>query len=134
MQLPKDSTVAVADGEKLVMLRNAGDELNPELTLLPDAAVDDENKRASGGHQSSSGNPDESQVSEDGFAVGVADMLNKQALNGSIAKLVIIAAPRTLGEMRKHYHSKLTTMLIGEIAKDLTGHSVSDIQKAIANA
>jgi protein required for attachment to host cells len=134
MQLPKGSTVAVADGEKLVLFRNAGDEANPELTLLPAPDVDENAKGTSGGHQSSSANPDASQVQEDGFAAGVVELLNKQALTGKMADLVIIAAPRTLGEMRKHYHSKLSAMLIGEISKDLTGHSVADIQKAIANA
>jgi len=47
---------------------------------------------------------------------------------------VIIAAPRTLGEMRKGYHKSLSDVLIGELDKDLTGHSVQDIEKALAVA
>ncbi|WP_082093973.1 host attachment protein [Devosia limi] len=36
--------------------------------------------------------------------------------------------------MRKHYHKALTAKLLGEIAKDLTGHPISDIETAIRAA
>jgi len=39
-----------------------------------------------------------------------------------------------LGELRKHYHKSLTAALVGEIAKDLTGHSIADIEKTVAAA
>ena len=55
-------------------------------------------------------------------------------LDGKITDLVIVAAPRALGELRKHYHQKLSAVLVGEIAKDLTGHAVHDIEKTIAAA
>ena len=51
-----------------------------------------------------------------------------------LSDLVIIAAPRTLGELRKSYHKKLSEVLRGEISKDLTGHALHDIEKAIAAA
>ena len=55
-------------------------------------------------------------------------------LSGQIAALAVIAAPKTLGELRKHYHKQLSAVLVGEVAKDLTGHSQSDIEKSIASA
>ena len=134
MDLPKGTTVAVADGEKLNLFRNAGDEANPKLTALQDEDVANDNKGSGARHQSSSANPDDSQVAEDGFAAGIADLLSRQVLEGHIANLVVIAAPRTLGELRKHYHQKLSAVLVGEIAKDLTGHSMQDVEKAIAAA
>ena len=134
MDLPKGTTVAVADGEKLNLFRNAGDEANPKLTALQDEDVANDNKGSGARHQSSSANPDDSQIAEDGFAAGIADLLNRQVLEGQIANLVVIAAPRTLGELRKHYHQKLSAVLVGEIAKDLTGHSMQDVEKAIAAA
>jgi len=36
--------------------------------------------------------------------------------------------------MRKHYHKALSAKVVGEIAKDLTGHGLHDIEKAVANA
>ena len=134
MLLPHGATVAVADGEKLNLFRNTGDEGHPKLTALPAPDVGSDNKGSGGRHHSSSANPDDSQVEEDSFSVGIADLLNRQVLDGKIGHLVVIAAPRTLGELRKHYHKQLSAVLVGEIHKDLTGHPVHDIEKAIAGA
>ena len=131
MMLPKGTTVAVADGEKLNLFRNAGDEAALQLTPTQHEAVTDAH---AGSRQTSSGNPDPSQASEDGFSAGIVGLLNKDVLEGRIHGLVIIAAPRALGEMRKHYHKALSAKLLGEIAKDLTGHGVGDIEAAIRGA
>lgn len=133
MKLPKNAVVAVADGENLNLFRNTGDEGSPSLTALPDADVSTTNKGSGGRHHNSSANPSDSQQDEDGFAAGIAALLNKQVLDGKIEDLVVIAAPRTLGELRKHYHKALEVKLVGEISKDLTSHSVADIEKAIAS-
>ncbi|MDP3315622.1 MAG: host attachment protein [Devosia sp.] len=133
MMLPKGTTVAVADGEKLNLFHNTGDEAGLKLSPAPHAQVDAD-AHGSGSRTNSSGNPDQSQSSEDDFSTGIVDMLNKGVLDGSIDGLVIIAAPRALGEMRKHYHKVLTAKLLGEIAKDLTGHPVADVETAITAA
>ncbi|MGO4318409.1 host attachment family protein [Agrobacterium tumefaciens] len=134
MNPPQNTVVAVADGEKLSLFRNDGDAATVNLTALPDPAIDSSKISSGARHSSSSANPDDSQQDEDGFGAGVTDMLNKQVLEGKIKSLVIIAAPRTLGEMRKGYHKSLSDVLIGELDKDLTGHSVRDIEKALASA
>jgi len=134
MQLPHGATVAVTDGAKLVMFRNSGNEANPELTALPHGPVDVENMDSGKRHQSSAANPDDSTQDEDAFAAGTAELLNKQVMAGKIDALVIIAAPKTLGELRRGYHKTLEAKLIGEIAKDLTGHPAPDVLKAIAAA
>jgi len=132
MIIPTGALVAVVDGEKLAMFHNTGRE-TIALSALPAPAVDHA-IGGSGGHQSSSANPDNSGQAEDGFAAGVAAMLNKQALAGAFEALVVIAAPRTLGELRKHWHKALQAKLVGEIAKDLTGQSPAHIATAIAHA
>jgi protein required for attachment to host cells len=132
MQLPTGATVAVADGERLLLFRNTGHDNQMKLTVFTGDVVDGNHPGADAGHHSSAANPDQSQVDEDGFAVGVANLLNRRVLAGDIDRLVIIAPPRTLGELRKHYHPKLSEALISEIGKELTGHSVHDIEKAIS--
>lgn len=132
MQLPLGATVAVADGEKLHLYRNTSDGAHPKLEALPAAAIGGDNKGSGGRHHSSAANPDASQIEEDGFSAGVASYLNREVLSGQILALAVIAAPRTLGELRKHYHKQLSAVLVGEVAKDLTGHSPNDIEKAIA--
>ncbi|ATU94273.1 host cell attachment protein (plasmid) [Phyllobacterium zundukense] len=134
MQLPKGATIAVADGEKFNLFQNVSEDAIPKLNALAEADVDTETNNASAGRKSSSANPDQGQANEDNFAAGIADLLNQRVLKGRITGLVIIAAPKALGELRKHYHKELVSILIGEISKDLTGHSVQEIEKAIASA
>ncbi|MEO9341206.1 host attachment protein [Mesorhizobium sp. SB112] len=131
MRISQDTIIAIVDGERLSLFKNAGDAANIKLQAMPSADVDSSKTSSGGRHTSSSANPDNSQQEEDGFSNGVVDMLNKQVLNGTIKSLVIVAAPRTLGEMRKNYHKSLSDILVGELDKDLTGHSMQDIEKAL---
>ena len=131
MMLPRGTIVAVADGEKLNLFRNAGDEADLKLVAVPHEAIDADRGTSTGRHTSAA-NPDHGQGEEDQFSAGIVQHLNHQALGGKIEHLVIIAAPRALGEMRKHYHKALSAILLGEIAKDLTGHSMSDVEKSVA--
>lgn len=134
MLLPNGAIVAVADGQKLNLFRNIGDEDRPALAAMPEPDAEIARKGSGVTHRSSSANPDERQIAEDGFADGIAGLLNKEVLDGRISDLVIIAAPHTLGELRKGYHKKLSEVLRGEISKDLTGHAVHDIERAIIAA
>jgi len=131
MKIPKGAIIAVVDGEILNLYRNDGEEIAPKLAAMQDAAISTENKGSGGRHHSSSANPSDSQQEEDSFAAGTAAMLNKRVLDGQIEALIIVAAPRTLGELRKHYHKALLAILVGEISKDLTGHSIADVEKTI---
>jgi hypothetical protein len=47
-------------------------------------------------------NPSDSQQDEDGFAAGIAAMLNNEVLERKRDDLIVFAPPRTLGELRKH--------------------------------
>lgn len=131
MKLPKGATVAVADGETLRLFRNGG-EHEIKLDALPQPTLGGENHSSGVRHGSSSANPGESRMEEDSFAAATADWLNGQALTGKIDALVVVAAPKTLGELRKHYHKQLKAKLLGELSKDLTGRSVAEIEAAIA--
>ncbi|MBA8906224.1 host attachment family protein [Aminobacter ciceronei] len=131
MLLPKGTVVAVADGEKINLFRNTGDEAGLKLVAMPHQAVAAD-AGTSMGRQASAANPDHGQAGEDQFSAGIVQHLNQQALSGEIEHMVIVAAPRALGEMRKHYHKALSAILLGEIAKDLTGHSQADVEKALA--
>lgn len=128
MILSPGATVAVVDGEKLAMFRNTGHE-SVALTALTVPPI--EPGTASRGHHSSGANPDNDTQAEDGFAGGVAALLNKQALEGGFDALLVIAAPKTLGELRKHWHKALQEKLVGEIAKDLAGQPTDQIARAI---
>lgn len=134
MDIPQNAVVAVVDGENFNLFKNEGDSANVKLRALEAPEVDDSKVPSGGRRSSSSANPDGSQQQEDAFGHGVVDQLNQLVLEGTIQKLIIVAAPRSLGEMRKAYHKELEAVLIGELDKVLTGHSIEDIEKSIAAA
>ena len=132
MKLPKGALVAVVDGEKIALFENSGQQ-DVQLTARPTPVIEE---RASGaaGRISSEANPDNDTQAEDGFAMGVADVLNKMVLTHKVEHLLVIAAPKTLGQLRKGWHKETEARLVGEIAKDLTGHSTDQIAAAIDKA
>ena len=132
MIISAGTLVAVVDGEKLALFHNTGHqsvELTPQPT--PDIA-----ERASGtaGRGSSEANPDNDTQAEDGFAMGVAEVLNRMVLSHKVEHLLVIAAPKTLGQLRKGWHKETTARLVGEISKDLTGRTPAQIAAAIDKA
>ena len=146
MQLPHKSVVLVADGRKMLFLRNEGDDAFPNLVVekaveqdnpaTRDQATDSAGRASSpqGGVQSSVEPTDFHQIEEDRFAADAADFLKMRALKNNFESLIVVAPPKTLGAMRKHYHKEVSDRLSGEIDKDLTGHPIADIEKALKAA
>jgi len=134
MILQNGTLVAVIDGGTMRLFHNRGREPQIDLVSLPDSGFDTENIGSGGRHRSSAANPDASRLKEDDFAAAAADYLNREVLAGKVEHLLVIADPRTLGELRRHYHDALKAKLAGEIAKDLTGHSPEAIAEAIVAA
>lgn len=134
MILANGTIVAVADGHALALYRNKGTETELHLVTFEHPDVTPGNPGSGGRHRSSSSNPDKDRPGEDAFAAACAEQLNKLALSGALDALLVIADPRTLGEMRRHFHPTLQPRIVGELHKDLSGHSVEDITKAVQNA
>jgi len=141
MRIPHDSYVLVADGAKMLFFRNEGDSENPNLQVIAAEQHADEADRdlktdaagRSSGHNSSMGETDYHQQAEDRFAAEAAGRINRAAQAGDFGQLIIVAPPRTLGELRKHYSKQVEPMIAAEIAKDLTGHPVDRIEQALQN-
>lgn len=123
--------VALVDGERFEFYRNDGTETEPRLEAIPTPDFEPHNKSAGVRHQVSPANPSASQLDEDAHAAAVANWLNKLALDHAIKSLVIIAAPRTLGELRHHYHGTLQSILVAELDKDLVGRPADAIIAAL---
>lgn len=133
MLLPAGTHVAVADGEKLLILRNHGG-TGLKLTAQSTPAVGGDNKSGGMHHGSSAANPDESRLEEDSFAAATAKFLNGEVLAGRIADLVVVAPGKTLGELRKHYHKTLQDKLVGELSKDLVNTPIPEIEQILQAA
>ena len=146
MNLSHNTVVLVADGRKMLFLRNEGDGAHPNLIVEraqehADASTTEQGTDRPGRTQSSVGpgrnsyeQADFHQIEEDRFAAEAADMLKRRALANDFDKLIVVAPPRTLGELRKHYHKEVSDRLVGELDKDLTGHAIPDIEQALAKA
>ena len=130
MLLPHGTMIALADGAKFELYRNAGNEAEPDLAPLDPPKLYTRN-HSGGHHRSSAGNHADSLVAEDAHAAAVAEWLNGQVLGHKIASLVVIASPRTLGEIRRHYHKQTEGVLLREVAKDLTGRKPGEILAAL---
>jgi len=132
MIISPGTLVAVVDGEKLALFENTGHQ-TIVLSARPTPAIVE---RASGaaGRISSEANPDNDTQAEDGFAMGVADVLNNWVLTNKVEHLLVIAAPKTMGQLRKGWHKETVARVVGEISKDLTGHSADQIAAAIQKA
>lgn len=130
MLIPHGTVIALVDGAKFELYRNSGTEAEPALAAMETPKLDTSN-HSGGGHHSSPGNHADSLVAEDAHATAVAEWLNSQVLAHKIDKLVVIAAPRTLGELRRHYHKQLENTLVKELSKDLVGRKAPDIIAAL---
>jgi protein required for attachment to host cells len=151
MQVPHNAFVVVADGRKMLFLRNEGDAEFPNLQVekkLIDKHNPDTHEQASdlagnamgtrtAGAQWGAGNMAETdfhQLEEDRFAAETAGLLKDWAMRNEFESLIIVAPPKTLGELRKHYHKQVSERIAGELDKDLTGHTVPQIEEALRNA
>lgn len=139
MTIPHNTLVLVADGTKMLFLRNQGQgdaiELVTEAHKERADRKDSEMKSdapgltaQSGGH----GRPaveeaDFHQLEEDRFAADAAGQLRQRALAGDFEALVLIAPPRTLGELRKHLHKEVESRIVMELPKEMTNRPLPDI-------
>ena len=146
MQIDHDALVLVADGRKMLMLRNEGDADYPNFQVEKVEQIDNPPTREQATHaagqasspmgqrQNSVEQTDFHQLEEDRFAADTALMLQKRALANDFEKLIVVAPPQTLGEMRKHYHETVRQRLVGELSKDLVGHPLPEIEKIVKAA
>lgn len=150
MRVPHNAFVLVADGRKMMFFRNEGDAEHPNLQIekkkvdhnpatheqAADLAGQASGTRTPGGNWGGGGPEltDFHQLEEDRFAAETAGLLKDWALRGEYESLIVVAPPKTLGELRKHYHKEVSARLAAEIDKDLTKHSVPQIEEALARA
>ena len=143
IKLAHDTWVVVADGEKALFLRNEGDEKYPNLEVFREIKEENPSTHDQGTdrpgrfndgpspHKSAVEETDWHRIEKERFAKEIAERLYKSAHRGDFDRLVIVAPPLVIGEMRKELHKEVEARLIGEITKTLTNHSVHDIEKIV---
>lgn len=143
MGIAKNTLVLVTDGRKMLFLRNEGDSeymnLQVEKKERRDDAPDRELSTDAPGSVFQSGSPgratyeetDFHQLEEDRWAHDAADRINSRALSNDFDEAVVIAPPKTLGELRKKFHKEAEKRIILEIDKEMTNQPLEEIEKLI---
>lgn len=133
MQLPAKAHVAIADGERFLLMRNAGTSDDAKLELVEEPSLEGEQESGAFGHHDPRSDDYRTQDKLD-YAASVAGWLNRAVLQHRIEELVVVADPDTLGEMRRHYHSETRDVLVAELDKQVTGMPGPDILEVIGRA
>ena len=83
------------------------------------------------GQRSALDDTDWHELAKERFAEDLAAILYKKAHAGEFERLVIVAPPATLGELRNTMHKEVAERVIGEIPKTLTNHPIDKIEKLV---
>jgi protein required for attachment to host cells len=136
--------VAIADGAKALVLRNDGESdalnfsvidifTNSESLRTSDLGTDrpGRTQQSAAAGRASLGQADWHEIGEHRFAVEFAEALEKRCEAGEFSRLVVVAPPRTLADLRKHYSKRIQAAIIAEIDKDLTNHPLYKIERIL---
>ena len=143
LRIPHAAWVLIGDGEKALVLRNEGDEDFPNLRKLSVFEQDNPPTHEQGtgqpGRFLDGKGPGRSAVDETDwhtlakhlFAKEVAHRLYGAAHAGKFDKLVVVAPPLVLGDLRKAWHVEVASRVIAEVDKTLTKHPIAKIERLL---
>ena len=146
MPLPHNALVLVADGRKVLLFRNCGDENQIDLrTETHEERKDRKDRdiktdapgttRQSGGFgHSTYEETDFQQQEEDRWIKDAADELKDRVLRNDFDALAIVAPPKALGVLRKCLHTEVEKRLVFTVNKEMSGRPVPDIEALIADS
>lgn len=135
--------VLVGDGEKALFLRNAGDAERPSLETFDvlhqenppthEQGTDRPGRFQDTGVQQRSAvqQTDWHQLEKDRFADWIAEILYAKAHAGAFDRLVVVAPPKVLGELRRVLHAEVEARIVGTLDKTLTNHPIDKIEKVL---
>lgn len=144
IRLKHKGWVLIADGEKALFLENAGTPDHPELHVFTafgqanprtSAQGEDRPGRLADGmgsaHRSAVQETDWHRLAKHEFAHKIASLLEQEAQADRFEQLVIVAPSVIMGELRKSLSGHVSDRIVAEVAKDLTGHPVPEIEKLL---
>lgn len=136
--------VLVADGEKALFFENSGTRNTPDFKVVKELEQENPPTREQGtsapgrmndpgpNQKSAMEQTDWHRLAEERFAKDAAELLYKYAHQKRFKEIVLCAAPRVLGELRKELHPEVANRVIGEVPKTLTNHPVNKIEKILS--
>lgn len=143
MKVPHGARVMVVDGGRMALFLNRGREFEPDLELLEQEQAEwpktsdlgaDRPGRAfesSGSRRSAYEVTDIHDRAEEQFVMAAAKRL-EDILHDPKAQVLLVAAPRALGVMRKALSDEARGRLAGEVAKAYGGRSAAELSELLA--
>lgn len=125
LSVPEQTLVVVATGAEAKTFRVVDGSLKHETDWMPEN-LDDDGPAGKRPPDTASSENDEAT-----FAKQIAQKLYTLAHRGEFEKLVIIADPQTLGQIRPLLHLEVTNKTVLELAKTLINSSVDDIERSL---
>jgi protein required for attachment to host cells len=145
MAIPHGALVLVADGKKMLFLRNRGDsdmiDLRTESHDERSDPMDRDIKTDAPGTQaqrngfghSTMEEPDYHQQGEDRWIKEAAEEVNRRALTNDFDALAVIIPPKALGEFRKKLHKEAERRIVLTVNKEMTDRPISDIEDLLVS-
>lgn len=139
----KGAWVVVCDGRKAIVFENIGDAEYPDLRIkenevheapqTSDMGTDSPGRvhQRFGEARSAVEQTDWHDREEEAFLKELAARLDKAITGKETKALVIVAAPRALGMIRKAYSHGVREALVAEVDKDLTGLPPDKIEERL---
>jgi len=143
LRLDHGAWVFVGDGQKALFLINEGDEKFPNLRRLsvlesPDPPSREQGSDAPGRAYLSFGRirssveeTDWHELQKERFAAAIAGRINRAALSGEFTQIVIVAPAKILGDLRREFTKETGGKIIAELSKDLTNHTIAEIERLL---
>ena len=144
MALPHRALVLVADGTKVLYLRNHGDQNLIDLRTESHDEREDRkdrelktdspgtNKQSMGYGRPAMDETDFHQQEEDRWVKDAAEELKRRALRNDFEALAVIAPPRALGTLRKELHKEVEKRIVLTLIKEMSGRPIPDIEELLA--
>lgn len=144
MKIDYKTWVLIADGEKALFLENIGDAEYPNFQLRRLEEKENPPAREQGVaqrgrlhdgpsvHSSSVEETDWHRLEKDRFAKEMADILYRMAHGNRFEKLVVVAPPHVLGELRKDLHPEVSERIIADVPKTFTNMPIDQIEGLLA--
>ena len=136
--------VLIADGEKALFLENIGDAQDMHLEVLrkeeqenPETSEQGTDKpgRFNDGpsvQRSAVQETDWHALEKQRFAKDLAQILYKAAHANKFDKIVLVAAPKVLGDLRAELYVEVSDRVIAEISKTVTNEPLIEIERMLA--
>ena len=143
LKIDQGEWVVVCDGRKALILENIGDHISPNLRTAeireqPNASTHEQGTDSPGRVYSSVGTARSSveqtdwhDEAEREFLNGLAARLDAALRNGETKSLIVVAAPRALGMLRRAYTASVRAAVRDELDKDLVKMPVYEIEKRL---